>query len=278
MIPGRGTGGPRKASASKKKAPTTATASSSSSSSSVPATTFELVLPGCVLIRNALLSIDDQQRWIDDCLEYGEGRVPGVTSFFEGSLTTKDGYFDMNGAAPSSTADAVAPAGADDDDGVVTKKKKELNLITKARTYVPIALYSERSGEWVALAKSLLKKAQELTEIPDLDPEQARINYYTNKGKIGWHFDRVPGLDMAEQWRVQSPIVSFSLGNAAEFCYRMERDAEPQTIVLNSGDCIIFGGAARMIWHAVPKVLRNTKPADLSLRSLEFGRLNVGFY
>jgi alkylated DNA repair dioxygenase AlkB len=56
-------------------------------------------------------------------------------------------------------------------------------------------------------------------------PPIVLVHYYTDKGKLGWHRDRLLGLSPEEQDTITSPIVSFSLGDRARFAYR-NRDNE----------------------------------------------------
>ena len=53
------------------------------------------------------------------------------------------------------------------------------------------------------------------------------------------------------------PIVSFTVGLSAEFAYKRSFEEEKhQTVRLNSGDVLLFGGPARMIVHSVTQVRR----------------------
>ncbi len=45
------------------------------------------------------------------------------------------------------------------------------------------------------------------------------VNYYTTKGKLAWHRDRLKGLTVEEQNYITSPIVSFSFGDQGVFGY-----------------------------------------------------------
>ncbi|KAK2653492.1 hypothetical protein Ddye_013348 [Dipteronia dyeriana] len=75
------------------------------------------------------------------------------------------------------------------------------------------------------------------------------------------------------------PVVSFSVGNTAEFLYSDERDTEnADTVMLESGDVLIFGGKSRHIFHGVKAILRGTTPQAL-LEETNFrpGRLNLTF-
>lgn len=75
------------------------------------------------------------------------------------------------------------------------------------------------------------------------------------------------------------PVVSFSIGDAAEFLYGDERDVDKaEKVVLESGDVLIFGGKSRHIFHGVTGIQPNTAPkALLEATNLRAGRLNLTF-
>jgi alkylated DNA repair dioxygenase AlkB len=82
-----------------------------------------------------------------------------------------------------------------------------------------------------------------------------------------------------ESLRAGVPVVSFSIGDAADFAYGPSRDEDRCRVVrLESGDVLVFGGAARMVYHAVRAVHAGTAPPELVLRTnLRPGRLNLTF-
>ncbi|MEU5636410.1 alpha-ketoglutarate-dependent dioxygenase AlkB family protein [Streptomyces rishiriensis] len=93
----------------------------------------------------------------------------------------------------------------------------------------------------------------------------ALINFYEGDARMGMHRD-------ADE-RATAPVVSFSLGDACVFRFGNTRTrTRPYTDVeLRSGDLFVFGGASRLAYHGVPRVLPGTAPAGLGLT----GRLNV---
>lgn len=55
-----------------------------------------------------------------------------------------------------------------------------------------------------------------------------------------------------ESLRAQLPVVSLSLGDAADFAYGSSPDADAAgSVRLESGDLLVFGGPGRMVFHAV---------------------------
>lgn len=82
-----------------------------------------------------------------------------------------------------------------------------------------------------------------------------------------------------ESLQMGLPVVSFSIGDAAEFLYGDERDVDKaQKIVLEDGDVLIFGGELTLIYHGVTAIQPNTAPKTLPEETnLRCGRLNLTF-
>eukprot|EP01120_Amphizonella_sp_Union-15-10_P008842 TRINITY_DN325_c0_g1_i2.p1 TRINITY_DN325_c0_g1~~TRINITY_DN325_c0_g1_i2.p1 ORF type:complete len:143 (-),score=16.67 TRINITY_DN325_c0_g1_i2:81-509(-) len=131
---------------------------------------------------------------------------------------------------------------------------------------------------FVSVADKYLQIARSTCpSIPASTAKICRINYYTKKGKIGWHRDR-DGLSPEEQKTVKSPIVSISLGSSGVFLWKNSMDEEANEILLESGDVLVFGGPSRMLWHSVPSIMaRDTIPKSLRVKDFT-GRFNIGFY
>eukprot|EP00434_Breviolum_minutum_P008945 symbB.v1.2.007882.t1/scaffold482.1/size381469/10 len=59
------------------------------------------------------------------------------------------------------------------------------------------------------------------------------------------------------------PIVMASLGDTAEFGYKMQASDPESSVHLESGDVIVFGGSARDLVHAMLRVFPDTGPTAL---------------
>jgi DNA oxidative demethylase len=120
--------------------------------------------------------------------------------------------------------------------------------------------------DWVALASSVAADAGYA-----FTPDICLINWYGSDGRMGLHQDKdespaalVAGL----------PVVSLSLGDTARFLFGGLRRRDPvETFLLESGDAFVFGGAARLRYHGVTRILPGTAPAALGLE----GRFNLTF-
>ena len=66
----------------------------------------------------------------------------------------------------------------------------------------------------------------------------------------------------APRVRAQSdhPVVNLSLGAACRFGWKHERQDEGQSVVLESGDVLLFGGPCRYILHTIEEILLDTTP------------------
>ncbi|HUI22241.1 MAG TPA: alpha-ketoglutarate-dependent dioxygenase AlkB [Methylocella sp.] len=79
-------------------------------------------------------------------------------------------------------------------------------------------------------------------------PEACLINFYDGHARMGLHQDR----DEAE---LAAPVVSISLGDTCRFRYGGPRRGDPsKKLELHSGDVLVMGGAARLIFHGVDKI------------------------
>ncbi|KAH9314723.1 hypothetical protein KI387_023350 [Taxus chinensis] len=114
------------------------------------------------------------------------------------------------------------------------------------------------------------------TVLPCMDPDVCIVNFYKESGSLGLHQDRDESSKSLEQGL---PVVSFSIGDAAEFLYGTERDpSNAKKIVLESGDVLIFGGLSRHVFHGISRVKPNTSAKWLIRDSrLRPGRVNLTF-
>jgi len=79
-------------------------------------------------------------------------------------------------------------------------------------------------------------------------PQCCLMNFYGEDAKMGLHQDRDEG-DFSQ------PVVSVSLGDDALFRIgNVERGGSTESIWLSSGDVVVMGGAARLIYHGVDKI------------------------
>jgi DNA oxidative demethylase len=116
---------------------------------------------------------------------------------------------------------------------------------------------------WPSLPDRLLALWEAVSDYP-APPEACLVNYYSHKAKLGSHRD-------ADEANTTAPVISVSLGDDAIFeIGGLKRGDARERLVLKSGDVVVLGGAARMAFHGVPKILGGT--SDLLT---EGGRINL---
>ncbi|XP_043693217.1 uncharacterized protein LOC122643684 [Telopea speciosissima] len=112
--------------------------------------------------------------------------------------------------------------------------------------------------------------------LPVMSPDICLVNFYTESGKLGLHQDKD---ESQESLRSGLPVVSFSIGDSAEFLYGDSRNTETaEKVTLESGDVLIFGGKSRLIYHGVGRIMPNSAPSFLvEEANLRPGRINLTF-
>lgn len=85
-------------------------------------------------------------------------------------------------------------------------------------------------------------------------PDAAIINQYADGAKMGMHQDN--------EERVDSPVISISLGASCNFRFgnNQNRNKPWTDLELRSGDLFVFGGSRRRSFHGVTKVLADGAP------------------
>ena len=115
---------------------------------------------------------------------------------------------------------------------------------------------------WPAIPPILLEAWGLLTGYPK-PPEACLVNVYDAEARMGLHQDR-------DETDFDAPILSLSLGADCRFRVGGLKRAGPTVpLVLSSGDALVLGGAARLYFHGVDKILPSlTAPLPPSLMGL----------
>jgi len=104
-----------------------------------------------------------------------------------------------------------------------------------------------------------------------LDADLCILNYYEAGGRMGLHQDKD---ESPQSLAAGVPVVSISLGDTARFLFGGLRRRDPvEALLLESGDAFVFGGAARLRYHGVSRILPATAPPELGVT----GRYNLTF-
>lgn len=112
----------------------------------------------------------------------------------------------------------------------------------------------------------------------DFRIQAALVSHYAPTAKLGLHRDRQEDYKLRQ---AGSPIITLSLGCAAEMQVRDERTADFEsgkkgdliTFQVESGDCVIFHGRARDCEHSIKRIFPGTSP----IPGFHVGRLSITF-
>ena len=113
------------------------------------------------------------------------------------------------------------------------------------------AMHPETGAPWPPMPEILLAAWRALGGYPHL-PEACLVNFYDATAKMGLHQDR----DEAD---FSAPVVSLSLGDTGVFRIGgTERGGKTRSVKLASGDAIVLGGASRLAYHGIDRVIAGT--------------------
>ncbi|CAM8940757.1 unnamed protein product [Rhodiola kirilowii] len=222
----------------------------------------EILRSGLILLKNHL-SITDQAQIVNICRKLGQGQggfyQPG---YHDGAkLHLKMMCLGKNWDPETSQYVGVRPV-----DGA-----KPPPLPFEFTQLVHKAIQESHQ-----LIKEKVKNAKVENILPSMSPDLCIVNFYAASGRLGLHQDQ----DESEESLMKGlPVVSFSIGDTAEFLYSEQWDVDKaDKVLLESGDVLLFGGKSRHIFHGVEKILPNTAPESLLGESnLRPGRLNLTF-
>lgn len=111
---------------------------------------------------------------------------------------------------------------------------------------------------WPAMPAEFEKLARDAANScgwPTFAPDSCLINRYAGGAGMGLHQDR-------NEQDLSAPIVSVSIGASAKFMLGGLRRSDPvQSIDLHDGDVMVWGGAARLVFHGIRPM-----PQDAAVR------------
>jgi alkylated DNA repair protein (DNA oxidative demethylase) len=133
----------------------------------------------------------------------------------------------------------------------------------KERGYRYQATHPETGNAWPPIPAALLELWRELARYP-APPEACLVNYYAESAKMGLHQDK-------DEEDFAAPVLSVSLGDTGIFRVGGRSRKDPsQAFELKSGDVVVLGGADRLAFHGIDRILAGT--SDLIP---EGGRFNL---
>lgn len=114
--------------------------------------------------------------------------------------------------------------------------------------------YSEThpaGGAWPPIPERILEIWRAVSG-SDRNPECCLVNFYAEGARMGLHQDR-DEADFAQ------PVVSISLGDDGLFRIGNEtRGGATQSLWLRSGDVLVMGGSARLLYHGIDRIAPGT--------------------
>ena len=123
--------------------------------------------------------------------------------------------------------------------------------------------HPETGRPWPAIPEPLLELWRAVSGYPH-DPEACLVNFYNGGAKMGLHRDE-------DEEDFAAPVLSVSLGDTAVFRIGgPERGGKTETLKLASGDVLVMGGASRLCYHGIDRVLQGT-----STLLKDGGRINL---
>jgi alkylated DNA repair protein (DNA oxidative demethylase) len=101
---------------------------------------------------------------------------------------------------------------------------------------------------WPSMPALVYRAWEHLSDCP-YTSDACLINYYDGSARMGLHQDR-------DEEGFEAPVVSLSLGDTCVFRYGgTDRRGPTKSIKLASGDVIVLGGASRLAYHGVDRIL-----------------------
>lgn len=124
-------------------------------------------------------------------------------------------------------------------------------------------IHPDTGAPWPPIPGRVLRAWEDLSGFP-APPDACLINLYGPGARMGLHQDR-------DEEELDAPVVSLSLGDTALFRYGGSSRAGPtRSVKLRSGDAIVFGGPARLMFHGIDRLYEGS--SDLLPQG---GRLNL---
>jgi len=119
----------------------------------------------------------------------------------------------------------------------------------KGYRYEPVHPVTAQS--WPPIPDRLLRLWDETTRY-GAPPEACLVNFYNSGARMGLHRDQ-------DEAAIDAPVLSVSLGDSAYFRFGIASGKSGTSRVkLNSGDVLMFGGPARLMYHGIDRITSGT--------------------
>lgn len=118
----------------------------------------------------------------------------------------------------------------------------------RAGGYRYVERHPQTGRPWPAIPAAALAIWRQVAGYPH-GPECCLVNLYRDAAKMGLHQDR-------DEAALDAPVVSISLGDDALFRLGgTSRGGATRSLKLASGDVLVLGGAARLAYHGIDRIL-----------------------
>ena len=146
---------------------------------------------------------------------------------------------------------------------VVMTNCGRLGWVADRASYRYIASHPDTGLPWPAIPPLATEAWSDICPAAPA-PEACLINYYAAGARMGLHQDR-------DEDDLAAPVLSLTLGDTCVFRYGGTARRDPtRSLKLATGDALVLGGAARLAFHGVDRVLAGT-----SSLLAEGGRFNL---
>jgi hypothetical protein len=153
---------------------------------------------------------------------------------------------------------AKAWGSSDGEDGFYTATpsgEKVLNTgESRGRIYDSIARFPPSMLQKCNQAVAAARRAD--SAMPVMNCTHLLTNMYTTKQGLVWHRDIYENDGKSDH-----PVVNMCIGASCRFGFKHKDDDPERTVILRSGDILLFGGPCRLIKHAVLEVLLDDCPS-----------------
>jgi len=144
-----------------------------------------------------------------------------------------------------------------------------LGWVSDAAGYRYQATYPVTGRPWPPMPAMLLAAWRDLADYAH-PPEACLVNVYAPDARMGLHQDR-------DERDFAAPVVSLSLGQTCLFRVGGTSRRDPtRSFRLASGDAVVLAGEARLAFHGVDRIIRDTSTLlpDGSRINLTLRRVN----
>lgn len=132
------------------------------------------------------------------------------------------------------------------------------------------------SKPWPTMSENLRSLAEHLSEAAGFKlftPNVCLINRYERGAKLGLHVDK-------DELDAEHPIVSISIGASAVFQWGGNRRKDKvETYIINDGDVLVWGGADRLRYHGISKIVSSGTDENCGMRlNLTFRYVDIAAF